>query len=51
MFNYLKLFTIVPEKHLVLVERLGKFHRKLHPGLNFMIPFFDYMAYKHSLKE
>ena len=30
---------------------LGKFHAVLGPGLNLVIPFFDTVAYKHSLKE
>ena len=33
------------------VERLGKFHAVLTPGLNFIIPFIDRVAYRHSLKE
>jgi regulator of protease activity HflC (stomatin/prohibitin superfamily) len=34
-----------------VVERLGKFHEVLQPGLNVIIPFFDRVAYRHSLKE
>jgi regulator of protease activity HflC (stomatin/prohibitin superfamily) len=34
-----------------VVERLGKFHATLGPGLNIVIPFIDRVAYKHSLKE
>jgi regulator of protease activity HflC (stomatin/prohibitin superfamily) len=34
-----------------VVERLGKFHSVLEPGLNLIVPFFDRIAYKHSLKE
>jgi regulator of protease activity HflC (stomatin/prohibitin superfamily) len=34
-----------------VVERLGKFHAVLAPGINFIIPFFDRLAYKHNLKE
>jgi regulator of protease activity HflC (stomatin/prohibitin superfamily) len=33
------------------VERLGKFHRILEPGLNIIVPFVDRIAYRHSLKE
>ena len=32
-------------------ERLGRFHRKLQPGLNFIVPALDYVAYKTSLRE
>jgi regulator of protease activity HflC (stomatin/prohibitin superfamily) len=33
------------------VERLGKFHEVMAPGLNLVIPFVDRIAYKHILKE
>jgi regulator of protease activity HflC (stomatin/prohibitin superfamily) len=42
---------IVPQQDAWVVERLGKFKRVLEPGLNIIIPFFDRVAYKHSLKE
>lgn len=42
---------IVPQQTAVIVERLGKFHKVLSPGLNFLIPFFDFCEYSHSLKE
>lgn len=32
---------IVGEKHARIVERLGKFHRVMHAGLRFRIPFID----------
>jgi regulator of protease activity HflC (stomatin/prohibitin superfamily) len=34
-----------------VVERLGKFDRTLTPGLKFVVPFIERVAYKHSLKE
>jgi regulator of protease activity HflC (stomatin/prohibitin superfamily) len=34
-----------------VVERLGKYHATLSPGLNFLVPFIDTVAYRHSLKE
>ena len=34
-----------------MVERLGKYDRTLMPGLKFVIPFIDRVAYKHLLKE
>ena len=34
-----------------MVERLGKYHATLAPGLNFLVPFIDRVSYKHSLKE
>src|SRR3954471_961421 len=42
---------IVPQQNAWVVERLGKFFRVLEPGLNLIVPFFDRIAYKHSLKE
>jgi len=30
---------------------MGKFHRILEPGLNFLMPFTDQIKYRHSLKE
>ena len=42
---------VVPQQHAWVVERLGKFHAVLGPGLNILIPFVDKVAYRHSLKE
>ena len=42
---------VVPQQNAWVVERLGKFDSTLKPGLNFLIPFIDKVAYKHSLKE
>jgi regulator of protease activity HflC (stomatin/prohibitin superfamily) len=42
---------VVPQQTAYVVERLGKFHAVLDPGINFIIPFFDRVAYRHSLKE
>jgi regulator of protease activity HflC (stomatin/prohibitin superfamily) len=42
---------VVPQQQAWIVERLGKFHEVLEPGLQIIIPFIDKVAYKHSLKE
>jgi len=42
---------IVPQQSAWVVERLGRFHGVLDPGLNLIIPFLDRVAYVHSLKE
>jgi len=42
---------IVPQQEAWVVERLGKFKETLNAGLNFVIPYVDNVAYKHSLKE
>lgn len=47
----IKSVHVVPQQHAWVVERLGKYHATLSPGLNIVIPFIDKVAYKHSLKE
>ena len=42
---------VVPQQQAWVVERLGKFHEVLPPGLNVIVPFIDRVAYRHSLKE
>ncbi len=42
---------IVPQQSAWVIERLGRFEGTLEPGLNLIIPFFDKVAYVHSLKE
>lgn len=42
---------VVPQQNAWVVERLGKYNTTLSPGLNFLVPFVDRVAYKHSLKE
>jgi regulator of protease activity HflC (stomatin/prohibitin superfamily) len=44
-------FKIVPQQNAWVVERLGKYDRTLTPGLKFVIPFIERVAYRHSLKE
>jgi len=46
-----KTFNVVPQQHAWIVERLGKYHATLGPGLKIVLPFIDRIAYKHSLKE
>jgi len=43
--------VVVPQQIALVVERLGKFHRILDPGMHFLIPVIDRVAYTHSLKE
>lgn len=47
--NTLVLF--VPQQEAWVVERMGRFHRILEPGLNFLIPVLDRIRYVQSLKE
>lgn len=41
----------VPQQEAWVVERMGKFHRVLDPGLNLLIPVLDKVKYVQSLKE
>ena len=42
---------VVPQQNAWVIERLGKYHGTLAPGLNFIMPFLDRVAYRHGLKE
>ncbi len=42
---------VVPQQNAWVIERLGKYHATLAPGLNFLVPFIDRVAYRNSLKE
>ncbi|KAL7664546.1 Band 7 domain-containing protein [[Candida] zeylanoides] len=41
----------VPQQTAWIVERMGKFHRILEPGVAFLIPVLDKITYVQSLKE
>ena len=47
----IRAIKIVPQQHAWVVEKLGKYDRTLTPGLKFVVPFIERVAYKHSLKE
>jgi regulator of protease activity HflC (stomatin/prohibitin superfamily) len=42
---------IVPQGSKFVVQRLGKFHKTLPPGLNIIIPYIDSVAYKVTTKD
>jgi len=42
---------IVPQGYKHVVQRLGKYHATLNPGLNFVIPYLDSIAYKVLTKD
>ncbi len=46
-----KSVKVVPQQHAWVIERLGKYNGTLTPGLSFLMPFIDRVAYKHLLKE
>ncbi len=41
----------VPQQQAWVIERWGEYNRVLEPGLNWIVPFMDRVAYRHSLKE
>ena len=51
VFFIIQSVKVVPQQNAWVVERLGKYHQTLTPGLNFLVPFIDRVAYRHSLKE
>lgn len=42
---------LVPQGYKYIVQRLGKYHATLAPGMNFIIPFMDKVAYKVTTKD
>lgn len=46
-----KTAVVVPQKSEFVVERLGKYRTSLSAGFHILIPFFDKVAYKRTLKE
>lgn len=47
----LKGARVVPQRTQFVIERLGKYDRMLDAGFHVLIPFFDRIAYQHSMKE
>jgi regulator of protease activity HflC (stomatin/prohibitin superfamily) len=45
------LVKIVPQQHVYIVERLGRYHRSIEAGMSIIIPIVDRIAYRNSLKE
>jgi regulator of protease activity HflC (stomatin/prohibitin superfamily) len=46
-----KTAVVVPQQSAYVVERLGKYSMTLGAGFHILVPFFDVIRYKHSLKE
>jgi regulator of protease activity HflC (stomatin/prohibitin superfamily) len=46
-----KTAVVVPQQSAYVVERLGRFHAVLQAGFHVLVPFFDNIRYRHSLKE
>jgi regulator of protease activity HflC (stomatin/prohibitin superfamily) len=51
IFLFLKTIKIVSERENIIVERLGKYHKTLKPGLHVLIPIIDNCAYKQEMRE
>ena len=51
LFTLYKGVKIVPQGFKWIVQRLGKYHQTLEPGLNFIIPYVDNVAYKVTTKD
>ncbi|MDR3159474.1 MAG: SPFH/Band 7/PHB domain protein [Zoogloeaceae bacterium] len=46
-----KTVRIVPQQSAYVVERWGRYHDTWTAGIHFLIPFFERIAYQHSIKE
>ena len=51
VFTIFKGVRIVPQGYKWIVQRLGKYHQTLEPGLNLIIPYVDDVAYKVTTKD
>nr|WP_260680366.1 slipin family protein [Thalassotalea sp. PS06] len=51
LFILFKLILIVEMREVCVIERLGKFRAVMQPGIHFLIPFFDRVAYRHETRE
>lgn len=50
-FTIFKGVRLVPQGYRWVVQRLGKYHTTLNPGLNIIIPYVDNVAYKVTTKD
>jgi len=51
LFILWKMFLVVPMREAVIKERVGSFGGVLTPGLHFLVPFIDRVAYRHEMRE
>ncbi|NRA40772.1 MAG: paraslipin [Pseudomonadales bacterium] len=54
VFVFMTIFKgvkLVPQGNKWVVQRLGKYHSTLNPGLNILIPYVDNVAYKVTTKD
>jgi len=48
---FLKTVVVVPMRAAYIIERLGKYRTTLEPGIHFLVPFFDRIAYNQEVRE
>ena len=46
-----KTAVVVPQQTAIIIERWGRYTKTLNAGFHILIPFFERVAYRHSLKE
>jgi regulator of protease activity HflC (stomatin/prohibitin superfamily) len=46
-----KTAVVVPQQTAIIIERWGRYTKTLKAGFHILIPFFERVAYRHSLKE
>ena len=51
LFTIYKMFIVVEMREEVILERFGKYRETLKPGLHFLIPFVDRVAYRQEIRE
>lgn len=51
MFQFVRSIRLVPNRTAYILERLGKYHVTLGPGIHLLIPYFDKVAFIQDLKE
>jgi regulator of protease activity HflC (stomatin/prohibitin superfamily) len=51
IFLFVNYIRVVPQNEAYVIERLGKYSGTLISGFHVLIPFFDRVAYRHTLKE
>ncbi|MBU43256.1 MAG: paraslipin [Spirochaetaceae bacterium] len=51
LYKFARAIRIVPAQDVYIVERLGKYRKSLYAGFHPLVPFFDQVAYKLTLKE
>ena len=51
VYLFVRVAVIVPQQNAFVVERLGRYHKTITAGFHWLVPFIDFVRYRHSLKE